>query len=98
MEGELRAQLARLETDPPSAAEVEAARNHILGRDLSAAQSNEEIAARLARQFVETGALRSHEELRTELQAIGPADLAAAARSFGNGTIIHVDVGARQPK
>ncbi len=58
MEAELRAQLARLATDPPTAAEVEAARSHLLGRDLTAAQSNEEWTAKLAREFVETGGLR----------------------------------------
>jgi predicted Zn-dependent peptidase len=94
MEAELRAQLARLATQPPTLAEVDAARNHILGRDLSGSQSNEELAARLARQFVENGALRSHEQLRALLQTIGPADLQAAARSFAMGTIIRLDVAA----
>jgi len=94
MEAELRAELARLASSPPTAAEVEAARNHLLGRDLTAAQSNEELTAKLAREFVETGGLRSHEQLRAMLQTIAPADLAAAARPFANGTIIRVDVGA----
>ena len=88
MEAELRSQLARLVTEPPTAAEVEAARHHLLGRDLTAAQSNEELTAKLAREFVETGGLRSHEQFRAQLQTITPADLAtaaepsAAARSF----------------
>jgi zinc protease len=93
MEAELRAQLARLVSEPPTTSEVEAARNHLLGRDLTAAQSNEELAAKLARDFVETGGVRSHEQLRAQLQTIVPADLASAARSFGNGTILRVDVG-----
>lgn len=94
MEAELRAQLARLVSEPPTAAEVDAARNHLLGRDLTAAQSNDELAAKLAREFVETGGLRSHEQLRAQLQTVTPADLAGAARAFGDGTIIRVDVGA----
>ncbi len=92
MEGELRTQLARLVSEPSSAAEVEAARNHLLGRDLTAAQSNEELSAKLAREFVETGGLRSHEQLGALLQTITSADLAAAARDFAKGTIIRVDV------
>lgn len=92
MEAELRAQLARLVSNPPSPAEVDAARNHILGRDLSAAQSNEEIAAKLARTFVETGGLRSHDQLREQLRTITPADLAALAPSLAKGTLIRVDV------
>ncbi|HEY7006624.1 MAG TPA: insulinase family protein [Sphingomicrobium sp.] len=94
MEAELRAQLARLVSEPPTGAELDAARNHFLGRDLSASQSNEELTAKLARNFIETGGLRSHEQLRKELESVTSADLSAAARRFGSGTIIRVDVAA----
>lgn len=92
MEAMIRDQLARLASDPPSAAETDAARRHLLGRDLSAAQNNPEIAERLARQFVETGGLRSHEQLAAMLADTVPGDLAAAARAFASGTILRVDV------
>lgn len=95
MEAELRAELARLADQPPSPTEVDAARNHLLGRDLTAAQSNEEIAGKLAREFVETGGPRSHDQLRAILQTITAADLANAAAAFARGTIIRVDVGPR---
>ena len=72
--------------------ELDAAKNHFLGRDLSAAQSNEELAAKLAREFIETGALRTHERLRADLSAITPTDLAKAAQAFVKGTIVRVDV------
>jgi predicted Zn-dependent peptidase len=97
MEGELRAQLARLVIDPPTAAETDAARAHLLGRDLTAAQSNEELAAKLAREFVETGGPRSHDQLRALIETITPADLANAARAFARGTVVRVDVGAATP-
>jgi zinc protease len=93
-ERELRAQLARLASQPPSAEELDAARSHLLGRDLTAAQSNEELTSKLSRNYVETGGLRSHEQLNAMLQAISPAELATAAQKFGNGTVIRVDVGA----
>jgi predicted Zn-dependent peptidase len=93
MEAALRAELARLVSEPPSDIEVEAARRHLLGRDLSAAQSNAEIAAALARQWVETGGLRSHDALAAELAQIGTAEVAAAANAFARGTILRVDVG-----
>ena len=64
----------------------------MLARDLTAAQSNEELTAKYARQFVETGGLRSHEQLRQQLQAITPADLARLAPALANGTLIRVDV------
>jgi len=92
MEAELKAQLARLTTEPPTQAETDAARAHLLGRDLTAAQSNDELTAKLACQFVETGGLRSHEQLRAILDTITPADLAALAPLFANGTTIRVDV------
>lgn len=95
MEAELRTQLSRIVSEPPSPAELEAARNHFLGRDLSAAQSNDELTAKLAAEFIDTGVLRSHEQLRAELASITPADLKAAAREFGVGTIIRVDVAPR---
>lgn len=92
MEAVLRSELARLASEPPSAAEVEAARRHLLGRDLSAAQANEEIVERLARQFVETGGLRSRDDYAAMLATIGPGDLVAAAPAFASGTIMRVDV------
>jgi zinc protease len=94
MEAEFRAQILRLASEPPTPAEVDAARNHLLGRDLTAAQSNEELAAKLARQYVETGGLRSHQQLRAILETITPADLAAIAPAFAKGTILRVDVAA----
>ncbi|HYX46117.1 MAG TPA: insulinase family protein [Sphingomicrobium sp.] len=92
MEAELRAQLAKLASNPPTAAELGAAKSHLLGRDLSSAQSNEELTAKLAREYIETGGLRSRDRLRADLTAITPADLARAAQAFMNGTIVRVDV------
>ncbi len=94
MEAALRAGLARLAADPPTETEVAAARSHLIGRDLSAAQSNSELAARLARMFVETGGLRAHSALAAALESIGPADLGAAASAFAGGTILRIEVGA----
>ena len=92
VESEIRLQLSKLVSNPPSRAEVEAARHHLLGRDITAAQSNEELAAKLAREFLATGGPRSHEQLGTALQTITPADLARLARVFSGGTILRVDV------
>jgi predicted Zn-dependent peptidase len=94
LEAEFRSQLSGLSTHPPTGAELDAARRHLLGRDISAAQSNEEIAAKLARQFVETGGLRAHNELKAMLDNITIGDVAAAVPEFSRGTILRVDVGA----
>ena len=92
MEAEIKAQLAMLVNKPPTPEEVDAARNHLLGRDMTAAQSNEELTSKLAREFVETGGLRSHDVLREQLKTITPADLAALAPFLADGTLIRVDV------
>jgi len=96
MEAELGAQIGMLASEPPGAAEIEAARNHLLGRDVTAAQSNDELTAKLMREFVETGAVRSHEQLRLVLKSITAGDVAKAAKAFTKGTILRVDVGASQ--
>ncbi|MEO8175921.1 MAG: insulinase family protein [Sphingomicrobium sp.] len=93
-EAELRSHLAQLVSEPPTLAETEAARANLLGRDATAAQSNEELAAKLTLQFVEIGGVRSHDQLRAVAETVAPGDLAAAARAFASGTIIRVDVGA----
>jgi len=92
LEAEFRAQLTRLVSNPPTAAEIGAARSHILGRAISAAQSNQEIADKLTREYLEAGAIRTNDELRALLQLITTDDLAAIAADFGRGTILRVDV------
>lgn len=94
MEAEFKSQIEMLASEPPTAEEIEAARNHLLGRDLTAAQSNDELAAKLMREFVETGGARFHEQLQLALKAITAEDLAKAAKTFTRGTILRVDVGA----
>ncbi len=92
LEAELRAQLADLIARPPTAAEVEAAKRHLLGRDVSAAQNNSELASKLAREFLETGGLRSHADLERSLAAISVGEVVQAARAFGHGTVIRIDI------
>lgn len=92
LEAEFRNQLARLVSEPPTPAEVDAARQHLLGRDLSGAQTNDEIADKLVRTFVETGGLRTHDQLKAMLDAVTPDEVRAAALGFSKGSILRVDV------
>ncbi|GAA0273968.1 hypothetical protein GCM10009127_13000 [Alteraurantiacibacter aestuarii] len=91
-EAMLRDHIAQLSTQPPGAAEIAAARAHILGREASAAMDNQEIATSLARHFLTSGGLSDNAALSRQLAAIGSEDLARAARGFANGTILRVDV------
>ncbi|MCL6740026.1 insulinase family protein [Sphingomonas sp. RB56-2] len=88
---ELRRQLAFLASQPPTDAEIDAARRHILGRDISAAQSNDELADRLVRQFVESGAIRSHSQLEAALGTVTRRDILSAIDAFRRGTLLRVD-------
>jgi len=88
---EFRRQLALLATQPPTDAEIVAARTHILGRDISAAQSNDELADRLVRQFVESGGIRSHAELEASIGKVTRGEILEAIGAFRRGTILRVD-------
>ncbi|WP_294123631.1 M16 family metallopeptidase [Sphingomonas sp.] len=88
---ELCRQLALLASQPPTDAEIDAARRHIIGRGISAAQSNDELADRLVRQFVESGGIRSQAELEAALGNVTRRDLIAAIGAFSRGTILRVD-------
>jgi zinc protease len=92
---EFRAQLARLETEPPIDAEIEAAKRHILGRDLTAAQSNEELVDKLTAEFVETGEPQSHASLEARLRSVRSEDVLRNLAPFTHGTLFRVDVAAR---
>lgn len=90
MESLLRSEIERLADDAPTAAEIAEARQHLVGRALSAAQSNEELTADLARQWTWYGRLQSAEELRAALQHVSDEQVRATAAAFANGTIITV--------
>jgi zinc protease len=87
---EFRRQLAFLASHPPTEAEIDAARRHIIGRGISAAQSNDELADRLVRQFVESGGIRSQAELEAALRNVTRGDIFEAIGDFGRGTILRV--------
>lgn len=93
MEELLRSEIPRLASEPPIEAELTAARSHILGREVTAAMDNREIAQHLARTWLATGALPDREKLAQQLDAVTGADIARAAAQFATGSILRVDVG-----
>jgi len=86
----MREQLDRMIGDPPSAAEIEAARTHLLGRFVSAAQSNGELAASLANQWILHGGLPGYDDLKRRLDAVGRDDIMKMLPAFTNGSIVSV--------
>jgi len=85
-----RSELERLSEDPPSAAEIAEARTHLVGRAVSAAQSNEELSASQARQWIWHGRLQTPDELRAQLEQVSDEQVRATASQFANGTMISV--------
>jgi hypothetical protein len=86
----MRTELQRLQDVPPTQAELGEARRHLLGRQLSAAQSNRELAERLAREWLWYGEIQDYEELKARLDRVTLEDLRAILPAFTGGTIVAV--------
>ena len=86
----LDSELARLQTEPPTAAEVDEARQHLLGRYRSAAQSNGELTRRLAREWLWYDELLSYETLAARLARVSLDDVRQAAGGLARGVRITV--------
>jgi predicted Zn-dependent peptidase len=84
----MREELQRLRESPPTDAELAEARRHLLGREQTAAQSNEEIAAELSRQWLWYGRLRQPGELARDLAAVTDADVRDVLPAFTAGRIV----------
>ena len=90
LEALLREELQRLETEPPTTSEFGEAKQHLVGREVSASQSNAELAEALATEWIWYGELQSAEELEARLERVGRQDVLDAIDAFTNGTIITV--------
>jgi len=86
----LREELERLLADPPSPEEVDEARAHMLGRYVSAKQSNRELADGLTRQWIFNGSLPNHDDLAKRLANVSQQDIIKLLPSFVRGTIISI--------
>lgn len=80
----------RLETHPPTPAELEEAKNHLLGRAVSAAQSNEELAGALARDWLWYGEIPSVDSLRRRLRHTDLDGVRRVTPAFTDGLTILV--------
>ncbi len=86
----LHAELRRLEQQPPTPEEVEEAKNHLLGRALSAAQSNQELAAALAQDWLWFGEVMTHESLQQRFAKVEVDDVRRVIAAFARGLTIVV--------
>jgi predicted Zn-dependent peptidase len=86
----LRATLIELETHPPTQQEVDEARNHLLGRFLSAAQSNAELVNRLSLNWLWHGSLPTYAEMQKLYGAVQRQDILNLLPAFTRGSVVAV--------
>jgi predicted Zn-dependent peptidase len=76
---------------PPTATEVEEAKSHLLGRRLTAAQSNREVSAELVDDWVGHGGLVSDDDFAAAVTAVSPQDVERVVPAFVAGTTIVIE-------
>jgi predicted Zn-dependent peptidase len=87
--------LDALREHPPTPAEVEEARQHLIGRRLTAPMSNEEISAAYAREWIEHGRLLTDAEWEREVRAVTREEILKIIPDFLDGVRATVDVNPR---
>ncbi|MDH4125254.1 MAG: insulinase family protein [Gammaproteobacteria bacterium] len=87
----LDSELQRLLDEPPTHAEVEQAKAYFVGRARSAAQSNAELAAKLAQQWSWYGETQTIQQLEDSLARISRQDVLDVIPAFIGGTTIVVE-------
>ncbi len=88
----LQSELEGLKQKPPTPAEVEEAKQHLIGRRISAAQSPEEISSALLREWIGLGSPRSLEEFTTQVSEVSREDVLRIVPDFTSGSIVSVTV------
>jgi len=86
----LVAELSRLVDEPPSRSELDEAKQYLIGRAISAAQSNDELTTRLARHWVLHEEVPSVSRLREQLDSLRYEDVLNAVPLFISGLTIAV--------
>ncbi|MGH8033709.1 MAG: M16 family metallopeptidase, partial [Lysobacterales bacterium] len=86
----LRETLLQLETHPPTQQEVDEARQYLLGRQLSAAQSNTELADRLGHNWLWYGSQPSYAEMQRRFDAVQRQDILDLLPAFTSGSTVAI--------
>jgi predicted Zn-dependent peptidase len=86
----LTEELQRLSSEPPTDAEFGEAREHMIGRLSSEAQSNAELTSRLATDWLWYGKPVTADALQRRLQAVTREDLLSISAAFASGAILLV--------
>ena len=86
----MKAELRRLRDQPPTREEIAEAKRHLVGRALSAAQSNRELSAALAENWLWYGATVTPAALDRKLEGISRQDVIDAIGAFIDGVTVVV--------
>ncbi len=89
----MKSEIARLSSEPPTDAEIAEAKRHLIGRKISAAQSNAEIARALIDDFIAVGAPETPAALAARLETVTRADVVKAAAGLASGAVVTIRVG-----
>jgi len=90
LESLLGSEIAKLRDEPPSQKEVDEAKQYLIGRAVSAAQSNDELTTQLVRHWLLHEELPSVSNLREQLELLTRADVLKVIPAFSNGLTIAV--------
>ncbi len=88
----LKGELARFKSQPPDEAELAEAKRYLIGRKISAAQSNEEITAALASDWAGPG-LTTIEDFAAAVNAVTLEDVRGVLPAFTNGDFVVISAG-----
>lgn len=80
-----------LKQNPPTEAELVEAKEHLIGRRLTAYQSNEELSGFYCQEWVEQGRLLAFDEFERKVRAITLQQVRSIIPSFLNGARVTVD-------
>ena len=86
----LKSEVARLHAEPPTDAEIAEAKRHLIGRKISAAQSNGEIAEALIRDVLATGGPESAAAFAARLDQVTRTDVLNAVKALQNRPAVTV--------
>lgn len=93
LEALIRAELDRFVTEPPTEAGLAEAKRHLIGRRISAAQSNEELTAALAGMWASHGMMDA-EDYAAAVNAVTLDQLHEILPAFAGGDMIIIRTGA----
>jgi zinc protease len=87
--------MGRLRQEPPTEAEVDEAKQHLIGRRITALMSDSEISAAYAREWIEQGRLLEDAEFERRVRAVTRGQVLALVPRFLAGATAVVDVASQ---